>query len=1257
MDIDQLIEDIINDSMSSEEFNAKYGINNPTNIYDEAIPIEIMLESELENLYAMKDKPTENIPKKEVINKNVGDSTIKDRLISINVDPNSTLEELDDLLHSYGNKLKKNEENYIQGIEKLEAIAKLPRYSVRRLRNELKKRGYLKRMTRNEVIEAYKQLIRDVAFINSNKYDDMFNKLRSIVADLRYDINPPTSNEPFTIITKQTIRVNRRYLDKLHGFSPVLIGNTTSEVVFMYYHGGGALTDILVKAQLDNILNQVPIDQTSVNMYGIEVDDIDLDTGESKYNLVPITASVIREQKSIKSAMYGYLDPFYKYVGFLITFTKPKTEMPDYYLGYSPYPIIAKDLCISVDDAYKLDLYNKDSDVKDILDTCWLGDGDMPHIFTWSDEHQRYIHRDETPILFQDILTKYPRDKLWNCFFIEVYKEIRDHKPIDAKKAYTFLLKLQNDLKYNNDIFEQLVDTEDKIEQAKLLDKLQVEDKFIEGKFISREIIKHIADKLRLTINIIVTDKPIEVFNEKSKFKSVNLFIQNNHVSKYTPILKPTNVSYVSYSELNTLYSQIHGLKLVHTRQCGYTHEEGIIYDIDAFQHKDTIYKIFRPNEDDNPIYYNCMDQMSYIYKKWKITNNLQPPLNEFHDIWKASTHFITNRRFATIENQMYHQYDMNKAYPSFKSSPYYNQFQLPIGYFNAFNVDTNDTLSIISKTGTSFIVNLQYNNDFIKDNQFIQDKNWYPNPLLYYMMINKYATFDITQTLVAEKGDIDFPFKPFNSTNPSDKAFNVNFIGRLIAGNKDTVTRTYLSDTEVDHQILCYYFEKQKNDKTILSYSPLQLSPMRPYKYAIDVTMPKTSTNQLYHLASYIYAYQQITFIEAMVKAVEHTHIVHYNVDGFSTISPIPDFTTSSEPHQFKYEYKMIKGCFKTEPTIHTSCQEFSFPYLSVYEGRLNKYTFTIGPAGSQKTKTFFENPMISCALTTPTHLLKHNHINWLLSINNEMPVYTAHKAFGIGTDYSQIKVPIYNTYIVDETTMFDKVIISKILDFANKHKCNIYFVGDYEPIYGSQQLCPSVGEEIDDYFISQNLITIYRQPLTKQRRQISIEDQEFCDKLRYKTFSEQLELIKSNNKIQFITQKEMLDRFTISEDEHDIGISCLNETCFLYNKSLYEKCDYMQVKVLKNKAPLVKGQIIYKPKAEFDMKDVCFIRKSDEIAKASKKYTYYMAYFATCHAVQGITHKGKIYIDLKKGESMKNSLYTAITRCTDLCNIFIIV
>ena len=732
-----------------------------------------------------------------------------------------------------------------------------------------------------------------------------------------------------------------------------------------------------------------------------------------------------------------------------------------------------------------------------------------------------------------------------------------------------------------------------------------------------------------------------------------HIFAHDNHATEYIPLTKVSKVEYVdSIDQCDLPHQQvkIYGTtKDLLTTVCSCEHKQHDImepnytecttseikitqsFNIKAYQHGSTLVKTYRP-PDLSPKYYYCFNNPSYTMAVWKEKNCLRAPSGIYYDEIKSSDHHLASQMFFETDQTCY-LYDLNKAYRSYKTSPYYQQYKLPLGNYNLVKLD-DTTQNIINKVGWSKITNVIYYNSLTNKMQILQPGVTYPHPTLKFMLDRNLASFDITHTIISQSVDLDLPFVLLDTQEAKD--LNNRLIGKLIQG--DECTSIYVSGDQ--------------NELGAIAESAIQTSDFSHfimYDGCVKIMTEPKRRSGLYNIHSYILSYSLISLLTGMLQADEST-IVGYNVDGFYTTALVPTIIPTTEIGGFKLVNNQKLYTCHTEPVTHT--QLYTPTHIPTYTHTKLNSTLTTGYPGSNKSSSVYTDPYHGSVFCVPTHTLKADAIDNMLGAGGKykpcpinVPVYTTQKYFHESVREKREQSGLFDENVIcDEVTMLSDGLVKLIIEHSVKYRYNIHFIGDLDKdrIY---QLPPVSTKDFPaepvDYNRFKQFTKLKLFGGTKVRRQEKL-DCEILDSCRGKSHNEVLDIIKPV--VHKISQQQAVAMF----DNKTCGLVMTNKRGFELNNQIHEKELPLVNTRLTNKKIGVKGS-----RVQVDRNTPVFIRSiCGQIATRDHE----MAYFATVDSMQGATHDGKLIID-PRGNARDNALYVALTRCKRLSDVYLII
>ena len=755
---------------------------------------------------------------------------------------------------------------------------------------------------------------------------------------------------------------------------------------------------------------------------------------------------------------------------------------------------------------------------------------------------------------------------------------------------------------------------------------------------------------------------PLKIYNNYKEWESfpprrgdlgtIEIFAHDDHATVYEPLkpIKNTVImreilpSDLPHTKVKLFVENINDIQYTETKH--HIDENGVDYDCEGsectncndlfnFTHiephlllkgyhiGDTLYKKYQPYNDDQtpdlrPEYATCMNQLSYEHKKFINKYNLRPPTGIYYDML-TNEHYLSKQLFQPFTAGVsYHNSDIVKAFRSYKHNKYYPKYKLPVGNYNLVKITNLTTSEIVDLPGWSTVSNVQITDPLVEKIQWIQSDCLYPHVVLRYILDNKCATFDIYSTVMASSEDIDLGFS--SGTDLETKLRNNSRVGKLIQQPKSTYTYISKSADEISQII-----HQAMSGDDYIGHTPYG-------DKLVQITTKTNTKTGLPNLHSYITAYTQITLIDAMRKVPLDT-IIGYNTDGFFTTTK-PKITYTEQLHGFKYSCEPIKWSASYEHDQHVQAPPHE-PIPFELQSNKTNHTFTNGPAGCGKSRGFTTNPYYGSFITAPTHVLCAD----LKSKVSNVDVSTIQKYIASWQHTNRV----YENLVVDEATMLSKEVVQVLNNHAFAHRYNIHWIGDLDN-QGNHQILPS------NYGIEGITATplqlsdfdhCHKYTIVAENRRQSTSDCVILDSMRGKTYQEQLAII--SRCVKTVSIAECIADF----DQDSWGLSGLNDRCAVFNKKIEVTAEQNIVKVCKKTTTNIKGSRI-----TVDKSIQPHLRT--KVGEHNKLYEY--AFFTTVDAAQGATHSGKLFIDVR-GMDRQNLLYTAVTRCTKLSNVRLVI
>jgi hypothetical protein len=759
---------------------------------------------------------------------------------------------------------------------------------------------------------------------------------------------------------------------------------------------------------------------------------------------------------------------------------------------------------------------------------------------------------------------------------------------------------------------------------------------------VTKEIMGELAKKLRL--RLIVKNAIDRVWydsdpQDKLRRKHLEFFALNNHAEPYVPICDFMEAQVV-YQDPVEATADLHQRKRYFVRVDEQDRANVESVTPEAIWTGSCIYKTFRPSsvsgmekDDTDRRFFLCTNEDQFRYKDWVRKNNLRPLVGVYFDIFRNADNYLTVQRFSSEDSC--HLYDMNRAYPSFKTNPLYSKYKLIIGYVCLYNTTGVDLGLVLDVAGISYVDTITWHNSFVESTGWVQAGSWYNHIILYVLVSMGWATITVSNScLCRQPEDLDFPFG-------SGKFYNNAFIGRLVTGASSTTrveyTRVYSSDlTQV---LFDYEVDPLCRGRTMV-YDGYES------KYVSATLDCEDRRNQLHQIHGCIIAYQQVTMMQAMVLASEHTKVIAYNTDGFHVRDKFP-MKCSFKPGRFKYENKPILYQGTAEP-MPPKPYELSWDCSTLPDFRVElPVTLITGPAGCGKSYVRIEKqPGVDAIVVCPLNELVVD-----TSKRTTAVVSTYHKYFGMhsGGDYRELD--INEVVIADEVSMMPGDDLKSILDVCKERRVCLDLIGDVremDGVWDTDQMQPVIINTKVKYTWDSAIRTIeftHREIISDIRRQ-NDEDSAFCDSLRGLPFAKMRAVL---------IARLGLHKWTDVINENAIGLSATHEHNHLYNSSIVRKFRPTQVpgrciKTIKKDGEIVEARGMIKT---LPIGLVWCNRKSvhDETPKGCR---YELAYFRTANAVQGQSI-GVPYI-INVASCSARFLYTAVSRCRSLDSVVLV-
>jgi hypothetical protein len=652
----------------------------------------------------------------------------------------------------------------------------------------------------------------------------------------------------------------------------------------------------------------------------------------------------------------------------------------------------------------------------------------------------------------------------------------------------------------------------------------------------------------------------------------------------------------------------------------------------------DTIYKLYNiPDEKDreNPKFFHCLSDISYLYKKWKLENEYTQLPPTYFEIFKQADVHVCRQRLQPFDTRVpMFDNDMHMAFASYESSPLYPMFKIVTGFCSLFNVVDNDLMEYLSKAGASRVTKILYIHPLLEKIDYVKIGEFRNNIILYGFVTRGYLKIECDLSCICAKPE------DFSIPHKENKAFRNMFIGNLIAGASDNgkIYRHYYVPDDMEREQIVH---NAAMDKSVISASVDLATSWITLEF-----QTKKEPVQLHQIHSCMLAYQQLEFITKMIETEANGEpVVCYNTDGFFTRNRVfPDIENKDLlPGQFRNKgHEIPKSCYTDEGVKSVKVKvDIDFervPKFDTYKDILSPKIYIHGEAGCGKSYTFIEKePLYDSHVAVPTNILKVD-----LQKKCKYKVTTIHRAIPQEMSPKALqKRVIFNQLIVDEATMVGKATFKCILEHCNKHKLILIMIGDLDPITKQiYQRGPSMDKPISKF--PDDFIFVKKESHIKRQSQ---EDFDKICALRYMEPEEHISYL-----MQFCTVVDKLPKF--DHNKPYSGISSRHA----YISELNKMANKNSVNPKKIWAKFVGKSDEWKTKGELKL---CKARNvwSGRVAATDKPprgFIWENSYFRTADAVQGQSIDNQVIVDLR-GVDSHGYIYTAVSRCRRLSNVIL--
>lgn len=620
------------------------------------------------------------------------------------------------------------------------------------------------------------------------------------------------------------------------------------------------------------------------------------------------------------------------------------------------------------------------------------------------------------------------------------------------------------------------------------------------------------------------------------------------------------------------------------------------------------------PQDDENiDLAYMFADEQ-LLYHIFKQENKMATIPNKFiRDIVKSAEHFIGRRALHKFHNKaVYTEYDQNKNYLAYETSPYYQGFP----------TNTLVPVKLENAKSPAFVIAdniLNPPDSFRYFYNYERGQITLPYPVYQYLLDNENVEIEVNFVLDAifEKISVSEFADRRQLTGQARKDFCNHLIGRTITGGIKEMKA-----------INCYYQGDVERQQLIYECQQLEYN-FGDENLFIKVELPNVAKG-LFNFHSYILAYAGIHMMTKWKELEsEGKTIIAYNVDALV----VQGLYTQNDQHVGGWKTSTPKAYYKQLQVNNriTPPQQPEFNIRVPNRPLPLANTMISGPAGISKSYPWLNDPAYDQIILTPTHELKrtfrqhyantHTIAKYFQFTVDDSVFYTMRKANKIPSEHCFV--------VIDERTMLNEAQWEVIM--RRKGNSIIIALGDME------QICNEIeGEAISDAFFSRcgfDAQQIVRTPETIARHDFAYGTK--LDSLRNKTIDEQVACIQQSFANHF-TQFDIAS-VDITQDRVVVGN---HMRAHKYNKmarkaAATEDAPFPFRTV--GRDPRVVILPVNTPNVYWDRK------KMNDIAPKKTKYEPYFA--VTADSLQGKTLDHSLYLDLK---SLKRhgSVYTAMTR-----------
>lgn len=751
----------------------------------------------------------------------------------------------------------------------------------------------------------------------------------------------------------------------------------------------------------------------------------------------------------------------------------------------------------------------------------------------------------------------------------------------------------------NNCVIQCLKDLDIKFPPKSSFDILN--NKYLESG-VNHEQLHDIATKLKVKLNLFVHNNKFQYGNQKSKYKTYNLYNRNAHCT-IKPLEKNTNI-YVDTKDLTELLNTFQAKSIMNL----YEKDNKIL----SFEvQEDNKYNNYLVKYDDkiNLEETKCLSAIQYYTKLFTKNNKHIDTIQYNHeniDIIKLlSKNSIFYNKQTSIFNHETLEYENIKQYKTIdlkQAFNNYNKYKEYTGFPQNLNIALNPN-SLTDEVLYKYegIVFITYNNIITNESlnslvsfqflRFLKESN-IEYKMHFVLMSNKVIHLNTSDFTTLNKRCFQ---KVLGALQKTTKSSSFTTTDKSVAKWYGSV-QSYASFESEDE---LYYCVESYDDKELKQYMP--------------------------HVTHYIKDLVNIQIYKQVLKLKQNNiDIKRIWCDGID-IEESTDLTNLYDESLFSIKPTKIND------NINTTIESLEIKTPKLYDSfntldLNNKVTFITGAPGTGKSYNIKQiyNQNSNCKILVPTILLKDNY-----------------KGYDVDTFQSTYKyksMKKYNIIFIDEVTMisekdFDTFLLK--LDESTK----VIIVGDH-----NQLSLEIKGHRQIDYSKYRTIM------LTKNYRQLDY------------SFQDKIEKVKEDGKINWVKSISMNEAVT---KPNSIILSAVNSDIEKINKLGYKLNIQPEKNNMKLNTPIrfTENTTLYSKNdmgIVTSLNDTTFtvLSKNSYIDIAYDSKNFMFAYSITFHCVQGQTIKNKnIIINQNRLFDFKKMLYVAVSRAVNENQLFKIV